>query len=228
MHYVDLSIFQSIREFCEKIIASEKKIDILIHNAGYGGILKKAVSVDGIEYTMATNYYGPFLMTNLLIELLKKSAPNCRIIVIASKAHTLSFLNPMNKYHLNPVNFWPPFYLYPNSKLANILFTFELARRLKGTGITVNALHPGTINTNIWRNYNFPLNILPAVFRRFLRTEVEGIQTVLYVSLHKELENVTGEYFRNCKLAKVHKKAHNREWQSNLWKESQKIVGMTV
>lgn len=228
LHFLDLSIFQSVRDFCAKIIATEEKIDILIHNAGYGGILKKAVSSDGIEYTMQVNYYGPFLMTNLLIDLLKKSAPDCRIVIVASKAHTLSFFDPTKKYHLNPTDFWPPFYLYPNSKLANILFTFELARRLKGTGITVNALHPGTINTNIWRNYQFPLKILPRIFRRFLRTAKEGIQTILYVSLSKDLENVSGEYFRNCKLAKPHKKAHNIDWQRILWEESENIVGIST
>lgn len=150
LQQVDLSSFQSVREFCAAIIQTEEKIDVLIHNAGYAGIMSKAVSVDGIEYTMATNYYGPFLMTNLLSDLLKKS-PSCRIVIVTSKAHTVAFLHPANRYHLNPVNFWPPFYLYPNSKLASLLFTVELGRRLKGTGVTANALHPG----NFWISNKF-------------------------------------------------------------------------
>lgn len=142
VHHIDLSSFKSVREFADIINKTESKIDVLIHNAGYSNWLRKAVSVDGVEMTMATNHYGPFLLTHLLIELLKKSAP-CRIIVVASKTHSLSFLNPTNKSHLNPVNFPIPMFLYGNSKYANILFTFELARRLKGSNITVNCLHPG-------------------------------------------------------------------------------------
>jgi NAD(P)-dependent dehydrogenase (short-subunit alcohol dehydrogenase family) len=223
LHHLDLSSFQSVREFCANVIETEPKIDILIHNAGYGGILSKAVSVDGIEYTMATNHYGPFLMTNLLIDLLKKSAP-CRIVVVGSKAHTLSFLDPTIQDHLNPADFWFPLALYANSKLANLLFTFELARRLEGSGVTVNALHPGSIDSDIWRNYPFPLNLAIRILRIFLRTVEEGMQTTLFASLSTSLENVSGKYFRNCKLAKPNTNSQNTEWQRVLWEESVKIV----
>lgn len=226
LHHVDLSSFQSVREFCAKIIETEPKIDILIHNAGYyGGVFGMVVGVDGIEYTMAANYYGPFLMTYLLMDLLRKSAP-CRIVVLGSKIHIFSFLNPNVKRHLNPINYWSPFPLYCNSKLAGLLFTFELARRLKGTGITVNALHPGSIDTGIFRNYSFPLNIVARILQIFLKTLSEGIQTTLYVSLSKSLENVSGEYFRNCRPAKAHKDAYNEEWQKIMWEESKRIVGV--
>lgn len=223
LHQVDLSSLESVRKFCATIIETESKIDILVHNAGYGGVLAKAVSVDGIEVTMATNYYGPFLMTNLLTPLLMKSAP-CRIVIVSSKAHTLSFLNPSNDEHLNPKNFWPPFLLYPNSKLASLWFTFELARRLNGTGVTVNALHPGTVDTEIWRNYRFPLKFIPLIFRRFLLTVEEGVQTILHVALAKELEGRSGEYFRNCNKATTHQKACNVERQTILWEKSENIV----
>jgi NAD(P)-dependent dehydrogenase (short-subunit alcohol dehydrogenase family) len=142
VHQLDLSSFQSIRNFADEINRTVSKIDVLIHNAGYANYLNKAVSVDGIEMTMATNHYGPFLLTHLLIDLLKKSAPS-RIVVVASKTHTLSFMNPLKKEHLNPVDFMFPGFLYGNSKYANFLFTFELARRLKEFNITVNCLHPG-------------------------------------------------------------------------------------
>jgi NAD(P)-dependent dehydrogenase (short-subunit alcohol dehydrogenase family) len=221
-----LSCFQSIREFCATIIATEPKIDILIHNAAYAGVLSKAVSADGIEYSMATNHYGPFLMTSLLVDLMKKSAP-CRIVVVGSKAHTLSFFDPTNPNHLNPVSFWLPFFLYPNTKLANLLFTFELARRLKGTGINVNALHPGSIDSGIWRNYLFPLNIATRFLRVFLKTLNEGIQTTIFVALSTSLDDVSGEYFRNCRPGKVHKDANNVEWQRILWEESVRIVKLT-
>lgn len=142
LYPIDLSSFQSVREFAAKVNQTESKIDVLIHNAGYTNIFSKAVSVDGVEMTMATNHYGMFLLTHLLLNLLKKSAP-CRIVVVASKTHTLSFMNPLNNYHMNPVNFFLPGLLYGNTKLANILTSFELARRLEKFIITVNCLHPG-------------------------------------------------------------------------------------
>lgn len=145
LHHVDLSSFKSVRELAAVVNRTEAKIDILIHNAGYSNYLERCVSLDGVEMTMATNHYGPFLLTHLLIDLLKKSAP-CRIVVVASKTHTLSFMNPMNNYHLNPVGFRLPMFLYGNSKYANILMTLEMARRLKDFNITVNCLHPGRSN----------------------------------------------------------------------------------
>lgn len=147
MHELDLSSFKSIREFAAKIIATEPKLDILVHNAGYANYLTNAdaVSVDGIEITMATNHYGPFLLTHMLIDLMRKTAKNspCRIVIVASKTHTLSFMDPTKEYDLNPIGHFPPSSLYGNSKFANILFNFELARRLEGSNITVNCLHPG-------------------------------------------------------------------------------------
>lgn len=142
---MDLSSFKSIREFASKINGNEDRLDILIHNAGYANYISRAVSADNIEMTMATNHYGPFLLTHLLIDLMKKTAQEspCRIVIVASKTHTLSYMNPFNEKHLNPVGHFPPSDLYGNSKFANILFTFELARRLRGKNITANCLHPG-------------------------------------------------------------------------------------
>lgn len=154
VHHVDISSFKSVRDLAEKINATESKIDVLIHNAGFVDYIKKAKTSDGIELTMATNHYGPFLLTHLLIDLLKKSAP-CRIVIVASKTHTLSHMNPLKDSHLNPVNFLIPGLLYGNSKYANILTTFELAKRLKDFNITVNCLHPGMILSVF--NMNFDL-----------------------------------------------------------------------
>lgn len=145
VHPLDLSSLKSIREFAVKIIETEPKLDILVHNAGYVNYLKSAVSVDGIEITMATNHYGPFLLTHLLIDLMRKTAKDtqCRIVVVASKTHTLSFMDPTKEFDLNPIGYFPPSSLYGNSKFSNIMFTYELARRLEGSNITANCLHPG-------------------------------------------------------------------------------------
>jgi retinol dehydrogenase 14 len=241
LHHLNLSSFNSIREFCAIINKTEPRIDVLIHNAGYGGNLKNSVSADGIELMMATNHYGPFLMTHLLIDLLKKSAP-ARVVVVSSKAHLGSFLRPTKNYHLNPIGFFFPPWLYCNSKMANLWFTFELARRLEGTGVTCNALHPGEIfcvslkkkiiilfysgtsKTQIWRNYNRPYAIGIKMMLLFLKTIEEGTQTTLHVALSNDLENVTGEYFRDCELGKPAPNARNVEMQKIFWEQSRKMV----
>lgn len=135
---LDLSSLQSVREFAREFNAKESRLDVLIHNAGYANTFDKAVSVDGVELTMATNHFGPFLLTHLLIDLLKKAA-TARIVVVASSLYRLASVNLDN---LNPVN-GTPWYLYYSSKCCNIMFTTELAKRLEGTNITVNCLHPG-------------------------------------------------------------------------------------
>ena len=135
---IDLSSFQSIRDFAKEFLSKEERLDVLIHNAGYGGAFQKHKSADGIEITYAINHYGPFLLTHLLIDILKKSAPS-RIVVVASDLYKLANVNLDN---MNPIDTWPT-YLYYSSKGANILFTIELARRLEGTNVSVNCLHPG-------------------------------------------------------------------------------------
>jgi retinol dehydrogenase 14 len=140
---VDLSSFESIREFAKEFIAKESKLHVLIHNAGYGGAFAKHTSVDGIEITYAINHYGPFLLTHLLIDLMKKSAPS-RIVIVASDLYKLAKVNLQN---LNPTTTWPT-YLHYSSKGANIMFALELAKRLEGTNVTANCLHPGKLFNN--------------------------------------------------------------------------------
>jgi NAD(P)-dependent dehydrogenase (short-subunit alcohol dehydrogenase family) len=151
VHKLDLNSFKSIREFAAKINETEARLDVLVHNAGYANYLKSETSVDGVEMTMATNHYGPFLLTHLMIDLMKKTAKEspCRIVVVSSITHLISLFNPTKKYHLNPLKHFLPILLYNNTKFANVLFTIELARRLQGTNITANCLHPG-MRKNFW------------------------------------------------------------------------------
>lgn len=130
---LDLSSQQSVREFAKEFLAKESRLHVLIHNAGIAGTFTKSVSVDGIELTMATNHYGPFLLTHLLIDILKKSGPS-RIVVVASSWYQLAaaYCDNPNPTRVNP---W---YLYYASKGCNIMFTLELARRLEGTNVTAN------------------------------------------------------------------------------------------
>ncbi|CAO1422146.1 unnamed protein product [Diamesa serratosioi] len=156
---LDVSSFISIRKFVAKMNDTEMKVDVLIHNAGYYNVFKRSQSIDGIEMTMTTNYYGPFLLTHLLFDLLMKS-DHCRIIVVSSVMHKFGNFNPNSRRSLNPVDNLFIFHLYSVSKCANIWFTLELSRRLQGTTITVNALHPGVVDTGIWRNVPFPAMLI--------------------------------------------------------------------
>lgn len=223
---IDLSSLQSVRDFAAEVLKKEDRLDIIIHNAGCAGVFKRKVSVDGIEMTMATNYYGSFLLTHLLIDLLMKSGPS-RIVIVASKNHQISTLDPLSKKSLNPVDFFPPFHLYNNSKMANVLFCFELARRLKGTNITTNCLHPGVVDTGIWRNIPFPLNIIMFIVKQFLKTLNQGIQTILYVALSPDLDNVSGKFYRDCKESVPNPKVHNKLWWTALWEASKEMVKLT-
>jgi len=221
---LDLSSQKSVREFAAEILKSEKKIDILINNAGYADTFAKKQSVDGIEYTMATNHYGPFLLTHLLIDLLKKSTP-CRIVIVASECYRMARIN-LDK-HLNPLDGMPG-YLYYVSKGANIMFGMELARRLKGSDITVNFLHPGMIDSGIWRNVPFPLNIPMAFIKGFFKTVVEGAQTSLFVACSEQLKGVSGKYYFDCKERELSSYITVPEEHKRLWEESAKIVKLTA
>lgn len=206
------------------MIETEQRIDVLIHNAGYGAIYTKTISTDGLEYTMATNLYGPFLLTCLLMDLLRKSAP-CRVVYVSSNTHSLSSFNPTKEEYLNPINKFP-LMLYANSKLAFHLAAFEIARRLQGTGITINVLHPGLIDTEIWRVCPFPFNIFWRIVRIFMRTAEEGAQTTLFAALSTNLENISGKYISDCQIVEPSKESLNVEWQKIMFEEAARIVGL--
>ncbi|XP_061380060.1 retinol dehydrogenase 14 [Danaus plexippus] len=217
---LDLSSFASIRSFAEDINKNEKHLDVLIHNAGYAETFKKNKSEDGIELTMATNHYGPFLLTHLLVDLLKKSAPS-RVVVVASSLYRLASVNLDNP---NPLTTMPG-YLYYVSKEANILFTRELARRLEGTGVTVNCLHPGLIDSGIWRNVPAPLSWgLWLINKSFFKTPAQGCQTSVMLAVDENLSKVTGKYFSDCQESSLSTSASDMGKARKLWEISEKLV----
>jgi NAD(P)-dependent dehydrogenase (short-subunit alcohol dehydrogenase family) len=231
VRHVDLSSQQSVRDFAREVLSSEKRLDVLILNAAYAGVFRKAKSVDGIELTMATNHYGSFLLTNLLINLMKKTSQTspCRIVVVSSKLHHVSTMH-MRKDDFNPISgpqSWFPGQIYHNSKFCNILFTFELAKRLRHYNITANCLHPGLTDSNIWRNYPVPMQILLVPFKFFLKSPMHGAKNVLYVTLSERLKGISGKYWKNCHEARPNARALNKQWQTSLWEESKKIVKLT-
>ncbi|XP_013174630.1 PREDICTED: retinol dehydrogenase 11-like [Papilio xuthus] len=217
---LDLSSFASIRAFAQDINTTEPRLDVLIHNAGYADLLKKRKSADDIELTLATNHYGPFLLTHLLIKLLKKSSPS-RIVVVASSLYRLGYFNINNP---NPVNDFSG-YQYYVSKEANILFTKELSRRLEGTGVTVNCLHPGLIDTGIWNSIPRPLSwFWNLVIKGFFKTPTEGCQTTVMLAVDEDLLKTTGKYFSDCQESSVSNTASDMKRAKKLWEISEKMV----
>jgi retinol dehydrogenase 14 len=210
-----------VREFAADINATESKIDVLIHNAGLL-VMDNQTSVDGIEMTMATNHYGPFLLTHLLIDLLKRSKPS-RIVVVASRGHDLC----TPTINLNPTKHRFPYYIYFKSKLANMYFAQELARRLEGSGVTANSLHPGVVNTEIFGNINFwPVRAVFWVLQQFLITPEQGAQTTVYLATAEEVNNVSGTYFSDCRAKKTWWFYEDATRQKKFFEDSQQIVGL--
>lgn len=217
---LDLSSLKSVREFAADVNRTVNKLDVLIHNAGTAHMFGSKVTEDGLELTMATNHFGPFLLTHLLIDLLKRSAPS-RIVVVGSELYRLASLNLNN---INPVNGFPA-YLYYVSKYANTVFALELARKLEGSGVTVNCLHPGMIDSGIWRNVPFPLNIpLRLIIKGFFKSPVEGAQTTLHLATSEEVEGVTGKYFLDCKEHGLSRGVKDPAIAKKLWELSEKLV----
>lgn len=217
---LDLATQKSIREFAEDILRTEQRLDVLIHNAGTAE--KKIIKTeDGLELTMATNHFGPFLLTHLLIDLLKRSAPS-RIVVVASSLYQLTSLNLNN---LNPSSSWFPPWIYYPSKYANISFTLELARRLEGSGVTANCLHPGLIDSGIWRNVPVPLNWpLKVIVKCFFKSPEQGCQTSVFLACSEEVKNVTGKYFVECQERSLNRGVSDMSKAKKLWELSEEFV----
>jgi len=186
--------------------------------------LRRQLSVDGLEMTFALNHLAGFLLTNLLLDVLKASVP-ARIINVSSIAQAEGFidlddLQANKKYHIMRA--------YGQSKLANVLFTYALAQRLEGTGVTVNCLHPGTVVTNIWSRplpgFLKPLGTTLA--KPFGITAEEGAQTSLYLASSPEVEGVTGKYFYKCKERPSANISYDVAVQQQLWEKSAELTGI--
>jgi NAD(P)-dependent dehydrogenase (short-subunit alcohol dehydrogenase family) len=208
--HCDLASFDSIRSCCKEFRTKYERLDVLINNAGTWDF-KRRESADGIENTFAVNYLAPFLMTNLLLDILKNSAPS-RIINVASTMHTRA--RTINFDDVELKKSFSAWKAYSQSKLAVILFTKILAEKLKDTGVTVNCLHPGMVATNIYRN----TNVLFRTFARlFGKNPKEGAETSIYLASSPEVEKITGEYFVDKKIKQSSAESHNMETAKKLW-----------
>ncbi|XP_048660728.1 cytosolic 5'-nucleotidase 1B [Marmota marmota marmota] len=217
--------FQHETLFENKPLAQEEpRLDVLINNAGVFQC-PYTKTEDGFEMQFGVNHLGHFLLTSLLLGLLKSSAPS-RIVVVSSKLYKYGEINFED---LNSEQSYNKSFCYSRSKLANILFTRELARRLEGTNVTVNVLHPGIVRTNLGRHIHIPLLVKPLfnlVSWAFFKTPLEGAQTSIYLASSPEVEGVSGRYFGDCKEEELLPKAMDDSVARKLWDISEVMVGI--
>jgi NAD(P)-dependent dehydrogenase (short-subunit alcohol dehydrogenase family) len=217
----DLSSQASIRALAREFLARPDPLHVLINNAGVFN-LSRTLTADGIETVFAVNHLGYFILTMLLLERIKQSAP-ARIVNVASGVHssgTIDFddLGLERKYGAMRS--------YAQSKLANILFTYELARRLEGSGVTVNCLHPGAVATGLGKNNGAIARTLASSVGLFLRSAGRGAETVVYLASSPEVEGVTGKYFVDCKPRESSKESNDSNVAARLWDLSARMTGL--
>jgi NAD(P)-dependent dehydrogenase (short-subunit alcohol dehydrogenase family) len=213
---------RSVREFAAEFIAGHPRLDVLVNNAGAVN-MGRSVTADGFETTFGVNHLGYFLVTDLLLETLKASAP-ARIVNVSSDAHVGARMNfdDLQSERYSGMR------AYGQSKLANVLFTYELARRLEGTGVTVNALHPGVVMTGFGRNNAGPFGFLFAAFhtlgRPFLLTAAQGAETSVHLASSPEVEGVTGRYFVRKRATASSPASRDDEAALRLWQISEELT----
>lgn len=223
VHPCDLSDPEAAKPLVDAVIARWGQIDVLVNNAGaiFG---ERGLTAEGLEQTFATNHIAYFLLTRLLLPNLK-AAPRARVVTVASEAHrgaggvAWDDLKRERGYRGLPV--------YCESKLMNILFAAELARRLQGTRVTSNAVHPGTVASNFGLDSGgFFIKLFYRWFRAFLTDETKGARTTVHVATAPELAEVTGAYFSSCKLRTPSRAARDVEAARRLWTLTSELVGL--
>jgi NAD(P)-dependent dehydrogenase (short-subunit alcohol dehydrogenase family) len=216
----DLSSQAGVRSVAEAFLQRHQRLDVLINNAG-GFFASRQVSADGIELTWALNHMSYFLLTNLLIDTLRASAP-ARVINVSSDAHRGGVIRWDDLLFTRGYNGWAA---YAQSKLANILFSNELARCLEGTGVTSNALHPGFVATRFAHNNGIIWGGLMALMQRlFAITPEEGAQTSIYLATAPEVATISGRYFVKSRETPPAPQAQDMAAAARLWEISERMV----
>jgi NAD(P)-dependent dehydrogenase (short-subunit alcohol dehydrogenase family) len=218
----DLSSQASIHQLANEFLATHESLDVLVNNAGVF-LPKRFTTVDGIEYTFAVNHLAPFLVTNLLFEGIKASSPS-RIITTSSVAHRGAHINfddlQFEKRRYNGLK------AYSQSKLANILFTKELSRRSKGSGVTSNCFHPGGVRTNLVQSGPWYYRLIWAIVSPFLVSPWRGADTAIYLASSSEVERISGKYFVKRKEVGLSDSADDYDAAVRLWKISEELTGI--
>jgi len=221
----DLSSLAAVRKLAKDIAAQHPHIDVLVNNAG-GGARRREITADGFERTFAVNHLAPFLLTNLLLERLKASSAG-RVVTVSSMAHR------SGKLDLDDLNWERRKYstlgAYSASKLANVLFTTELARRLGGSRVTANCLHPGVVATNIFNAMGgVGGRVFTVLFRPFLLSPAKGAATSIYLASSPEVATVTGKFFDKCREVTAGSAAQDAAVARRLWEISERLTGLAA
>lgn len=215
----DLGDFDSIRSFARRVKEKYPRIDVLVNNAGFIS-LDRQETKEGMEKQFGINYLGHFLLTTLLLDWM---GPGARIVNVASGAHKVG------KIHFDDINLTHGYNVvraYSQSKLANVLFTRELAERLRKRKITVNCCHPGAVATNMGvdRETGFGKTIT-GLLRPFFQTPEEGAETAVYLATDEAVRKISGGYFYRCQIAKSSKRSKSRKTAGRLYELSERLVG---
>lgn len=214
---VNLSSLQSVRQFTERIINEESHLDILINNAGIIHS-NSLLTEDGLNTIYCINHFAPFLLTNLLLDLLQSSAPS-RVINVSSHGHKIGSIRFEN---MKCPMLDDGHTTYANTKLANVLFTRELARRTEGKGISTFSVHPGFCDTELFR---FMPSLVQALMTRYplMKTAKEGAQTILHCALSEGIESTSGEYYADCKVSSTSANGRDMAVAKKLWEVSETL-----
>lgn len=230
---LDLSSLASVRKFAAEFISSGRPLNILINNAAVFGV-PFTLSEDNIELHFATNHLGHFLLTNLLLDTMKKTYYETkregRIVNVSSDGHHQTYREGVRFDRINDQEGYSSSVAYFQSKIANVLHANELARRLKddGVSITANSVHPGVIPTNIFRHLGILEDLLKYLIKYMLKNIQQGASTTCYVALHQQVKGISGEYFKDNNLSKASSKAMDVDLAKRLWEFSMNLVKETA
>ncbi len=219
----DLSSLEQVRRLAAEFKKRYSRLNVLVNNAG-AIYFSRQETVDGFELTFGLNHLNYFLLTNLLLDPLKAGAPS-RIVNVSSAVHmsaTLNFDDLQSRKKYSGMS------SYGQSKLANVLFTYELARRLQGTGITVNAVHPGMVATQFAANNGLLGRLARPVMNLMSLSEEEGADTLIYLATSPEVEGVTGKYFVHRRVVSSSSESYDAAEARRLWQVSEELVGLPV
>jgi NAD(P)-dependent dehydrogenase (short-subunit alcohol dehydrogenase family) len=217
----DLSVQTAVRRAAAEFAAKYVRLHVLINNAGVM-LPNRLVTGDGLEHTLAVNYLAPFLLTNLLLDRLKAGAPSRIINVVSEVQRTIDFEDLQVERHYDGIK------AYGKSKTALILFTYELARRLTGTGVTANCLHPGGVRTSIWRHYTSLFKLMIDVSGPMMKSPEEGAETPVYLASSPKVEGVTGRYFVDRRPVKSSTPTYDESTARRLWDTSAELTKLHI
>jgi retinol dehydrogenase 14 len=220
----DLSSQAEVRRLAAEVLDAYPRLDVLVNNVG-GHWAHRHITTDGLERTFALNHLAPFLLTNLLLDRLEASAP-ARVVTVSSASHAsgrIDFDDLQGERRYSGQR------AYPQSKLANVMFTYQLARRLQETGVTATVLHPGVVRTAFGAEDRSAVfaTVIPMI-RLFMRTPQQGAATSIYLASSPDVEGVTGRYFADCKPRTSNRDSYDTAAATRLWRVSADLVGLTV